>query len=149
MRRDSGRGASQGGGCTQIEVLPAMLIIGLATPFLMTGVMGGLRQARHSQDHAAAAAWVQGEIETLRRQCFERLHPGLRKVTSDDLEPGELALPAGFEAAGVELQPEGPALLRATLDPYRRDWGGTAPARSPFMSPRTHIAALPVAGQCP
>jgi type II secretory pathway pseudopilin PulG len=149
MRRDSGRGASQAAGCTQIEVLTAMLIIGLATPFLMTGVMGGLRQARHSQDHAAAAAWVQGEIETLRRQCFERLHPGLRKVTSDDPEPGELALPSGFEAAGVELQPEGPALLRATVDLYRRDWAGTAPAGSPFMSASTYIADVRVAGQCP
>src|SRR5260370_1739343 len=118
MRRDSGRGASQAAGCPQIEVLTAMLIIGLATPFLMTGVMGGLRQARHSQDHAAAAAWGQGEIETLRRQCFERLHPGLRKVTSDDLAPGELALPAGFEGTGLEPPPDGPDLLRPPAEPH-------------------------------
>src|SRR2546425_9048718 len=100
MRHDSGRGASQAAGFTQIEVLTAMLIIGLATPFLMTGVMGGLRQARHSQDHATAAAWVPGEIETLRRQSFERLHPGSRKATSAGVEPGEPGLPPGSEAAG-------------------------------------------------
>jgi len=45
-------------GFTQIEVLTAMLIIGLATPFLMGGVLGGLRQAHHSQQHAAATTWV-------------------------------------------------------------------------------------------
>ncbi len=34
-------------GFTQIEVLTAMLIIGVATPFLMGAVIGGLTQARH------------------------------------------------------------------------------------------------------
>jgi len=150
MRRDNGRGAPRAAaGFTQIEVLTAMLIIGIATPFLMTGVMAGLRQARHSQDHAAAAVWVQGEIEVLRRQCFEQLHPGVRKVISEALEPGELVLPPGFEAAGVELRPEGPALLRATVNLYRRDWTGAAPAGPVLMSASTYIADVRVAGQCP
>src|SRR5438445_6711490 len=149
MRRDSGRRASPAAGFTQIEVLTAMLIIGLVTPFLMTGVMGGLRQARHSQDHATAAAWVQGEIETLRRQCFERLHLGLRKVTSEALEPGELAPPPGFEASGVALLPEGPSLLRATVNLYRHDWAAAAPSGPAFMGASTYIADVRVAGQCP
>lgn len=137
------------GGFTQIEVLTAMLIIGLATPFLMGGVLGGLRQAHHSQQHAAAAAWVQGEIDALRRQCFTELKPSVRILTPQSNATADLPLPAGFQAGVVELTSTEPALLRATVSLYQQAWSGAAPADPPLLSVTTYLADLRVAGQCP
>lgn len=137
------------GGFTQIEVLTAMLIIGLATPFLMGGVLGGLRQAHHSQQNAAAATWVQGEIDALRRQCFNELSPSVRVLTPQSLAPGDLPLPAGFQAGTVEIAAAQPALLSATVSLYERTWSGPAPHEPPLLSVTTYIGDLRVAGQCP
>ncbi len=136
-------------GFTQIEVLTAMLIIGLATPFLMGGVLGGLRQAHHSQQHAAATTWVQGEIDTLRRRCFAELRPSARIVTPQSLAADDLPLPAGFQAGMVEITASQPALLRASVSLYEHAWSGPAPHEPPVLSVTTYVADLRVAGQCP
>jgi type II secretory pathway pseudopilin PulG len=136
-------------GFTQIEVLTAMLIIGLATPFLMGGVLGGLRQAHHSQQHAAATAWVQGEIDALRRQCFTELGPSVRIVTPQSLAPSDLPLPAGFQAGVVEVAVAQPGLLSATVSLYQHAWSGSAPHEPPLLSATTYVGDVRVAGQCP
>jgi type II secretory pathway pseudopilin PulG len=136
-------------GFTQIEVLTAMLIIGLATPFLMGGVLGGLRQAHRSQQHAAATAWVQGEIDALRRRCFTDLGPSVRIVTPQSLAPGDLPLPAGFQAGIIEVALAQPGLLSATVGLYQHAWSGPAPHEPPQLSVTTYVGDLRVAGQCP
>jgi type II secretory pathway pseudopilin PulG len=136
-------------GFTQIEVLTAMLIIGLATPFLMGGVLGGLRQAHHSQQHAAATAWVQGEIDALRRRCFTELGPSVRIVTPQSLAPGDLPLPAGFQAGIVEVAVAQPGLLSATVSLFQHAWSEPAPPGPPLLSVTTYVGDLRVAGQCP
>jgi type II secretory pathway pseudopilin PulG len=136
-------------GFTQIEVLTAMLIIGLATPFLMGGVLGGLRQAHHSQQHAAATAWVQGEIDALRRRCFTDLGPSVRTVTPQSLAPGDLPLPAGFQAGVIEIAAAQPGLLRATVSLYQHAWSGSTPREPALLSVTTYVGDLRVAGQCP
>lgn len=136
-------------GFTQIEVLTAMLIIGLATPFLMGGVLGGLRQAHHSQQYAAATAWVQGEIDALRRRCFTDLGPSVRIVTPQSLAPGDLPLPAGFQTGIVEISAAQPGLLSATVSLFQHAWSGPAPPEPPLLSVTTYVGDLKVAGQCP
>ncbi len=136
-------------GFTQIEVLTAMLIIGIATPFLMGAVIGGLTQARHSQDRGLATAWVQGEIDFLRLRCYERLSPSARKVMPSTLQAGELPLPPGFAAAYVRLDSAGPALLRATVSLYRKDWTGAAPIDPPYEAISTYVGDVRTAGLCP
>jgi hypothetical protein len=136
-------------GFTQIEVLTAMLIIGLATPFLMGGVLGGLRQAHHSQQHAAATTWVQGEIDALRRQCFTDLRPSVRTLTPQSRTTADLPLPAGFQEGVVEITAAQPALLRATVSLYQHARSGSASHEPPLLSVTTYIGDLRVAGQCP
>lgn len=135
-------------GLSQIEVLVAMLIIGLATPYLMGGIIGSLTRARTSQDQSAATAWVQGEVDHLRRLCYERLSPSTRKVTAATLQSGEPQLPNGF-AAYVRLEPAGPANLRATVSLYKADWSGPAPEAAPILSTSTYIGDIRIATLCP
>ncbi len=136
-------------GFTQIEVLTAMLVIGIATPFLMGAIIGGLTQARHSQDRGAATAWAQGEIELLRLRCYGRLTPSSRKLTPSTVEAGELPPPPGFAAGYVQLDAAGPALLKATVSLYRQDWTGAAPTNLPYATTSTYIGDIRTAGLCP
>lgn len=135
-------------GFTQIEVLTAMLIIGIATPFLMGAVSGGLTQARHSQDRGLATLWAQGEIDFLRLRCYERLAPSSRKVMPSALEAGELPPPPGFTAGYVRLDSAGPALLKVAVSLYRKDWTGAAPIGPPYVTASTYIGDVRTAGLC-
>jgi type II secretory pathway pseudopilin PulG len=137
------------GGFTQIEVLTAMLVIGIATPFLMGAIIGGLTQARHSQDRGVATAWAQGEIDWLRLRCYGRLTPSSRKVTPSTIEAGELPPPPGFAAGYVQLDAAGPALLKVTVSLYRQGWNGAAPTRLPYATASTYIGDTRTAGLCP
>jgi hypothetical protein len=136
-------------GFTQVEVLTAMLVIGIAVPFLMGAVIGGLTQARHSQDRGVATAWVQGEIDLLRLRCYGALAPSDRKVTPSTLEAGELPPPPGFAAGYVRLDSAGPALLRATVSLYRMDWTGAVPEDPAYATTTTYIGDVRTAGLCP
>ena len=136
-------------GISQIEVLVAMLIIGLATPYLFGGIIGSLTRARTSQDQSAATAWVQGEVDYLRRQCYDRLNPSTRKVTPVSVQSGEPQFPLGFAAAYVQLETAGPANLKATVSLYKSDWTGLAPAAAPALSTSTYIGDIRVATLCP
>lgn len=147
-----GRPGSAGrplGGFSHVEVLVAMLIIAMATPLLLGGIMGSLARARLSRDRGAAAVWLQGEIEYLRLQCYQRLAPSARKVTPVTLQPGEPSLPAGAAAGYVLLEPAGDALLKATISLYRKDWGPPAPVARPLAETATYIGDLRVAAACP
>jgi hypothetical protein len=146
-RRSERRPSRGTGGFGQIEVLTAMLIIGVSAPFVMGAVLGALTETHHSRDRGAATAWVQGELDFLRGQCYVRLRPSDRKVTPDITEPGELPPPAGFPAASVRLEVAGPALLRATVGLYRHDWIG-APTEPPFLAMSTYLADIRIAGLC-
>jgi type II secretory pathway component PulJ len=136
-------------GFTHVEVLVAILIIGLATPMLMSGIMSTLTQTRRSYDRSAATVWVQGEVEFLRRQCYERLQPSARKVTSASLRAGEPPLPEGFTAAYVQTDRAGAGLLRATVGLYARDWTSIRPPEAPIVQTTTYIGDLRTAGVCP
>lgn len=136
-------------GFSHLEVLVAMLIVGLATPFLMAGITGSLAQTRRAYDQTAAVAWVQGQVEVLRRHCYARLRPGSERLTPDRIRPGEPPLPDGFAAALVRLEPAGDGLLRATVALYRRDWTGETPPEPPVVQTTTYVGDLRVAGQCP
>jgi hypothetical protein len=126
-----------------------MLIIGLATPMLMGGIIRSLTQTRRSYDQGAATAWVQGEVEFLRRQCYDRLQPSSRKVTPASLDAGEPPLPQGFAAAYVQIDRAGPGLLRATVALYQRDWPPGVPPGTPAVQTTTYVGDLRVAGMCP
>jgi type II secretory pathway pseudopilin PulG len=136
-------------GFSQIEVLVAMLIIGLATPYLLGGIIGSLTRARSAQDQGAATAWVQGEVDYLRRMCYDRLGPSTRKVTPLTVQGGEPQLPQGFAAAFVQLEPAGPANLRATVSLYKADWNAPVPSAAPALSTSTYIGDIRVATLCP
>lgn len=125
-----------------------MLLLSLATPFLLTGILHGLAQVRHSRDSATAAAWMQGELEIMRARCYADLRPTVRKVTAATAGPGELAPPAGFAVALVTLEPAGPVLLRASIAVYRHDWAGDEPPEAPAMASSTFISDVRSAGQC-
>lgn len=136
-------------GVSHIEVLVAMLIIGLATPFLMGGIMGSLTQAGRSYERSAATVWIQGEIDHLRRQCYDRLSPSTRKVTPSTRQPGEPPLPDGFATASIRLEAAGTANLKVTVALYRKDWTGASPAEPAVLESTTYIGDLRVAGSCP
>lgn len=145
----STRGRAAAAGLSHVEVLVAMLIIGLATPMLMAGIMSSLTRARHAHDRGAATAWVQGEVEFLRRQCYERLQPSTRRVTAATLRSGEPPLPDGFTAAYVQIDRVGAGLLRATVALYPRDGSDETSTGSPATQTTTYIGDLRVAGMCP
>ena len=149
-------------GFTLVEVLVAMLIIGLTTPLLMGAVIGSLTRTRESQGRSSATVWMQGEIEYLRRLCYADLLTGIgttypRKVTRSNAQPGEPWLPAVLEgryslapdAGYVQVASVGPALLRVTVSYYETDWGAalTPPGPGDF-SATTHVAQL-FSGMCP
>jgi type II secretory pathway pseudopilin PulG len=136
-------------GFSQIEVLVAILIIGLATPYLLGGIIGSLTRARSSQDEGVATAWVQGEVDYLRRLCYDRLEPSTRKLTPRTIQAGEPQLPQGFAAALVQIQPAGPALLRATVGLYKADWNGSTPPTAAAFSTSTLIGDIRVVALCP
>jgi type II secretory pathway pseudopilin PulG len=136
-------------GISQIEVLVAMLIIGLAAPLILGGIFASLTRARTSQDQSAATAWAQGEIDYLRGQCFSRLTPGVRKITAATLESAEPQLPDGIAAALVRLEAAGPAAMKVTISLYKEDWPGEAPAARPILSTATLIGDIRVATVCP
>ena len=146
MLRRPRAGAS---GISHIEVLVAMLVIALATPMILGGIIGSLNRSRRSYDQGAATAWAQGEIDYLRRQCYDRLSPGTRKATAATLQPGEPSLPLGFAAAYIQVETAGTANLRATVALYRNDWRGEAPAGPPVLETTTYIGDFRVAGMCP
>jgi hypothetical protein len=139
----------RGKGFSHVEVLVAMLIIGLATPMLMSGIMSTLTHTRRSYDRSAATVWVQGEVEFLRRQCYEWLQPSTRKVTPASLRAGEPPLPEGFAAAYVQTDRTEDGLLRATVGLYARDWTSAGPPEAPIVQTTTYIGDLRVAGVCP
>ena len=136
-------------GVSHIEVLVAMLIVGLATPFLLGGITGSLTQAGRSYERGAATAWVQGQIEALRRGCYESLRVAERKITPPTTLPGEPPLPDGFGAGTVRIEDAGPALRRISVAVYRRDWATPAPPERPVLETTTFIGDLRVAGACP
>ena len=140
---------SRSGGFTYIEILVAMLVIGLVTPVMIGSLVGSLRHARRSQDTGAAAAWLQGEVDYLRSQCFERLGPSTRKASRGGMRAGEPSLPDGFAAALIRLEADDAARLRATVSLYKADWSGATPADPPVLSTTTYIGDIRVAGNCP
>jgi hypothetical protein len=126
-----------------------MLIIGLATPMLLSGIAGSLTYARRSYEQGAATAWVQGEVEFLRRHCYEDLRLGARKITASVLAPGEPPLPDGFSAAHVVIEAAGPGYLQATVALYKEPWDGETPDGPAAVQTTTFIGDLKVAGACP
>lgn len=148
-RKVSSPQISRSGGFAHVEILVAILIIGLTTPMMIGSLVGSLRQARRSQDSGAAAAWLQGEVDYLRAQCFERLSPSTRKASRAAMRAGEPSLPDGFGAAVIRLETAGAARLKASVSLYKTDWTGTAPADPPVLSTTTYIGDIRVAGNCP
>lgn len=140
-------------GFTHVEVLIAILIIGMATPIFVGGLVGSLSGARRSQERGVAVAWLQGEVDVLRAQCFSTIIPSVRKITPATLRPDEPPLPAGFAAALVRITPAGgqggAPLLRAVVGLYRRDWEAAEPSEPPVASVVTYLSDLRVAGACP
>ena len=148
-------------GFTLVEVLVAMLIIGLTTPLLMGAVIGSLTRTRESQGRSSATVWVQGEIEYLRRLCYAGLLTGIgttypRKVTGS-AQPGEPLLPTVLEgryslapdAGYVQVASIGPALLRVSVSYYESDWGAALVPPGPGeLSAATYVAQL-FSGRCP
>ncbi len=146
---DGCRRRAGAGGFTLVEVLVAMSIVALVTPFLFAGLISSLTHARQAQNRGATTAWTQAEIEFLRTQCFQRLAPGIRKLTPAALRAGEPALPDGFAAGFVRLESAGPASLVASISLHERDWPGPDPPAASFFTTTTYIADLRVAGACP
>jgi prepilin-type N-terminal cleavage/methylation domain-containing protein len=145
----SARRPTGAGGFTLVEVLIAMTIVALVTPFLIGGLIASLTHARQSEDRGAATAWAQAEIELLRGRCFERLTPSTRKIVPTSLQPGEPPLPEGFAAGIVRLEPAEPAGLKAIVSLYARDWPGRDPPGLAAFTTSTYMADLRVAGACP
>ncbi|MGQ0549665.1 MAG: type II secretion system protein [Armatimonadota bacterium] len=136
-------------GFTYIEVLVAILVIGLVTPIFIAGLLGSLTHARRAQDHGAATAWLQGEVDYMRGRCYERLAPATHKVTSVTLRPGEPQLPSGFTAAVVKIDAAAGGLLHVTVSLYRKDWTDATPVDRPAFSTTTYIGDVRVWGSCP
>ncbi len=143
------RDVSRASGFTLVEVLIAMTIVALVTPFLISGLIASITQTRQSGDRGAATAWAQAELELLRGRCFGRLAPSVRKIVPASLQPGEPPLPAGFAAGIVRLEPADPAALKAIVSLYRRDWSGRDPRDPAAFTTSTYLADLRVAGACP
>lgn len=146
--RVRGRGHREGG-FSLVEVLVAIVIVSFIAMGAFEWLMGGLTRTARTSAHGAAVGWAQGEIDYLRRQCFEQLKPGGRKVTAATLQPGEPPLPPGLQAALVRVDTEGPAHVRASVSVYKQDWSGDAPPPDPVLETTTFIGDVRVAGQCP
>src|SRR3972149_6374842 len=136
-------------GFTRVEFLVAMSIVALVTPVLFAGLISSLTPARQAQNRGATTAWAQAEIEFLRTQCFQRLTPGIRKLTPAALLAGGPALPEGVAAGFVRLEAVGPARLVASGSLHERDWPDPDPPAASFFTTTTYIADLRVAGACP
>lgn len=147
-------------GFTLVEVLIAMLIIGLTTPLLMGSLIGGLTRTRDSQTRSAATVWVQGEMEYLRRLCYRTLLTGIgttypRKVTRANNQAGEPLLPAVLErryavapdAGYVEVVASAPALLQVRVSYFEDDWGAGTPPPGDLVAV-TYVAEA-FSGRCP
>lgn len=146
-RRLSGQQGREG--FTHLEVLVAMLLVGLVTPILVGSLMGSMRHARRAQISSVASAWLAGEVDYLRARCYQHLAPSTRKVTQSTLQAGEPALPDGFGAALITLEREGHARYKATLSLHRTDWTGPGPPEPPALATVTYVGDLRVAGACP
>lgn len=136
------------------EVLVAMLIVGLTVPLVVGVVMASLKHARGSQDRGAATVWVAGEIEYLRRQCYNRLTPVERRAPA---LPGEPPLPALFAQGYVRVEtcsagtcPGYTAgdLFRISVSLSKSDWAGTGPPPHPVMSTVTYISDVRMGTAC-
>ncbi len=153
-------------GYNLVEVLVAMLIIGITTPLLMGSVIGSLTRTRESQGRSAATIWVQGEVESLRRQCYGDLLQDIgsvypRKVTAaTNRQGGEPILPATLEGrdsvapdAGyvqvVKLEPALLPLLQITVSYYASDWGSEVVPPAPGDVVATGYIAEVFSGRCP
>lgn len=145
--RQAMRGAPDG--FSYVEVLVALAVAAVMAAAAFDWQIGAVHRTARLSQHSAAVAWAMGEVEYLRRQCFERLAPGRREVTPGTALWGEPPLPPGLGAAEVVLAPEGPALLRATVAVYGRGAGRADAARAPLVETTTLIGDVRIPGQCP
>jgi prepilin-type N-terminal cleavage/methylation domain-containing protein len=140
MRRDS-----RNTGFTLIEVLVAAVFLGVFATIFLGGIIGSLSFSRRSQDTSGASAWIQGEIEFVRRQCFASLTPSWSHMirVSPTPQPGEAPPPAGFAAGYVQIDDQiddqinssGTHLLQARICLSKVDWAGGCPPPDIFLSP--------------
>jgi len=136
-------------GFSYVEVLVALAVAAVMAAAAFDWQIGALHRTARLSQHSAAVGWATGEVEYLRRQCFERLAPGRREVTTATLARGEPPLPPELGAAEVVLEPVGPALLRATIAVYGRGAGREGIPGAPLLETATLIADLRIPGQCP
>lgn len=137
-------------GFSLIELLVAIVIVSFIALGAFEWLIGGLTRTARTSAHGAAVSWAQGEIDYMRRQCFEQLKPGDRKVTAETLQPGEPPLPPGLQAAYVKLEAESAAHFRASVFVYKEDWpGDVPPPDSLVLETTTFIGDVRVAGGCP
>ncbi|MDR7416394.1 MAG: hypothetical protein QN193_04530 [Armatimonadota bacterium] len=155
MRGRGLQGVVKGGaGLSMLEVVVALTLVAavvLASVQLVTRAVAQIGSARTEQaEHPARAKtvalqWLQGELDYLRSRGYgyltqKYLDPGgdwvrsgaavRRTITRTNKEPGESALPPGFEKAEVILEVEGLegcpsncviAVMRARVRLYRQE----------------------------
>lgn len=137
------------GGFSYLEILVAMVIVSVLALVAFDWLSSAVTQIGRSSVHSAAAGWALGEVEYLRRQCYERLQPGNRHMTPASLRQGEPPLPSTLGAADVLLEADGPARLRATVAVYRATAAGSGMVGPPVLETTTFIGDLRTPGQCP
>jgi hypothetical protein len=157
-RRERVRGLRRvlesGAGLSMLEVVVALTLVAvvvLASVQLVTRAVAQIGSARTEQAERPARAktvalqWLQGELDYLRSRGYgylteNYLNPGgdwirsgaavQRTLTRTNKEPGENALPPGFEKAEVILEVEGLegcpnncviAVMRARVRLYRQE----------------------------
>ncbi|MDQ7828320.1 MAG: type II secretion system protein [Armatimonadota bacterium] len=111
------------GGFSLVEIVVATALVGVLATILLGGLLFALKEARRGKVRAAAAAWVQAELDYLRIQGYSvpaasrTLTPTSGYTAYGDLE--EPRLPEEFDRAEIVTEDlVSPPVRRLTVRLY-------------------------------
>lgn len=119
------------------------MVLAMVVMTLMGGLMYGMKESRRGKDRAAAAAWVQAELDYLRLRGYSFLADdfinGTRTLyaTSGYTSYGNMTepqIPEGFHRAVLDMDDiASPAVRKLTIRLYE------TPTSAPYTIVTTHV----------
>lgn len=131
-------------GFTLIETVVATALLGIVATIVLSGLLYGMTEARRGQRRAAAAAWVQAELDYLRIQGYSFLADDVATGTRTLTQTGgyttygnleEPRIPAGFDRAVIKAEDlSGVPVRKLTVTLYE------TPSSPPYTILSTYVA---------